>query len=103
MDDGKVAANIMIAGKIYPMRIDVEDEEIFKKAEASIQNRIAERYNDEYSHIERQDILAITLLNVTAELLEYKELNNKRRYTIEKIDRELGVYLEKQCSLDNIE
>jgi hypothetical protein len=102
MDDGKVAANIMIAGKLYRFEIEMEDEEIYRKAESSIQNRIAE-YNREYSHIERQDILAIMLLHVTAGLLEYKMLNNIRRSTIEKIDRELGVYLEKQGSLDNIE
>jgi cell division protein ZapA len=103
MDDGKVAANIMIAGKIYPVRIDVEDEEIYKKAEVSIQNRITEKYRGDYSHVERQDILAITLLNVTADLLKYEELNDERRSTVKKINDKLGIYLEKQCSLDNIE
>jgi cell division protein ZapA len=102
MDDGKVTANITIAGKIYPVRIEVEDEERFKKAEAFIRDRIMDR-NRKHSHVERQDILAIELLNITAKLFECQELNDNRRSVIEKIDREVGIYLEKQCSLDNIE
>ncbi|MDR0385956.1 MAG: cell division protein ZapA [Prevotellaceae bacterium] len=99
--DGKVAANIIIAGRSYPLRVAAEDEEILKKAEVYIRNKM-ESYN-KYSGRDKQDILAIVLLNVTATLLEHQALNDSRRSEIEKIDRELGVYLEKQGSLDNIE
>ncbi|MDR1593035.1 MAG: cell division protein ZapA [Prevotellaceae bacterium] len=99
--DGKVAANITVAGKIYPMRIAAEDEEILKKAEAFIRNKMDEY--SKYSDIDREDILAVVLLNVTANLLEFQQLNDSRRLTVEKIDRELGIYLEQQGSLENIE
>jgi cell division protein ZapA len=98
---GKVAANIFIAGRSYPMRVPTENEEILKKAEAFIRKKL--EYYDKYSDKDKQDILAIMLLNITAELLEYKKLNDSRRSKVEKIDRELGIYLEKQGSLDNIE
>jgi cell division protein ZapA (FtsZ GTPase activity inhibitor) len=99
--DGKVAANIFIAGRRYQMRIAAEDEAILKNAEVFIKNKM--EYYTEYSDKERQDVLAIVLLNVTGELLEYKRLNDSRRLEIEKIDHKLGVYLEEQGSLDNIE
>jgi hypothetical protein len=99
--DGKVAANIIIAGRVYPVRIAVKDEEILKKAEAFIKDKIG--YYDQYPGEDKQDILAIVLLNVTAKLLEYQELNSRRCSEIGKIDRKLGVYLDEQGSLDNIE
>jgi cell division protein ZapA (FtsZ GTPase activity inhibitor) len=98
---GKVTANIIIAGRIYPMRIPAEDEEILKKAEVFIRGKM--EYYDKYSDKDREDRLAVALLNITAELLEYRKLNESRRFKIERIDRELGIYLEKQGSLDNIE
>jgi hypothetical protein len=98
--DGKVTANISIAGRIYPLRIVAENEEILKKAEAFIKGKM-EYYN--YPDQDKQNILAIVLLNVTAQFLEYQQINDNRRSEIEKIDRELGIYLEQQCSLDNIE
>ncbi|MDR0726253.1 MAG: cell division protein ZapA [Prevotellaceae bacterium] len=101
MDD-KVVANIIIAGRSYRMRIAAEDEEILRNAEVFIKNRM-EYYYNEHSDKDTQDRLAIALLNVTGKLLENQKLNDLRRSEIEKIDRKLGVYLEKQGSLDNIE
>jgi hypothetical protein len=99
--DGKVAANIIIAGRIYPVRVAAKDEEILKKAEVFIRDKIG--YYDKYPDKEKQDVLAIVLLNVTTKLLECQKLNNSRRSEIEKIDSKLGVYLDEQGSLDNIE
>jgi replicative DNA helicase len=98
--DGKVAANIMIAGRSYRLGISPENELIFKRAEKFIKETMRDY---DYPDKEKQDILAVTLLDVTVKLLEYQKLNDSRRLEIEKIDRKLGVYLEKQGSLDNIE
>jgi cell division protein ZapA (FtsZ GTPase activity inhibitor) len=99
--DNTVAANIIIAGRSYPMRIAAEDEKILKDAEAFIKKKM--RLGDRYPSIDKQDILAVILLNVVMQMLEYQELNDSRWSEIEKIDRNLGVYLDKQGSLDNIE
>ncbi|MDR1583146.1 MAG: cell division protein ZapA [Prevotellaceae bacterium] len=98
---GKVTANINIAGRIYPMSVEAKEEEIFKKAEALIKDKVGDY--DKYPDKDMQDVLAIILFNVTAQLLEYQKLNDSRCSEIEKIDRDLGIYLEKQGSLDNIE
>jgi cell division protein ZapA (FtsZ GTPase activity inhibitor) len=100
--DGKVVANIIIAGRSYRMRIAAEYEEILRNAEIFIKNRM-EYYYNEYSDKDTQDRLAIVLLNVTGKLLEYQKLNDIQRSEIEEIDRKLGVYLEKQGSFDNVE
>jgi cell division protein ZapA len=99
--DGKVTANITIAGRIYPLRIAAENEEVLKQAEVFIKGKM--EYYKDYPDQDKQNILAIVLLNVTAQLLEYQQINNIRCSEMEKIDRELGIYLEQQCSLDNIE
>jgi cell division protein ZapA (FtsZ GTPase activity inhibitor) len=100
--DGKVVANIIIAGRRYRMRIAAEDEEIFKSAEVFIKNRM-EYYYKEHPNQEMQDRLAMALLNVTGKLLEIQKSNCSWRSKMEELDRTLGVYLEKQGSLDNIE
>jgi cell division protein ZapA (FtsZ GTPase activity inhibitor) len=100
--DGEVAANIFIAGKGYPMKVPPEGEEILRQAEAFVKNKLAE-YCIKYPDQDKRDILAVALVNVAAQLFEYKKLNDSRQSDIEKIDRKLGVYLEKQGSLDNIE
>jgi cell division protein ZapA (FtsZ GTPase activity inhibitor) len=99
--DSKVTANIIIAGRSYRLKIVAEDEKILRESAVFIKNKM-EHYST-YSDQDMQDKLAVMLLNVTGELLEYKRLNDIRRLEIEKIDRNLGVYLEKQGSLDNIE
>ncbi|MDR1886877.1 MAG: cell division protein ZapA [Prevotellaceae bacterium] len=101
MSDGEVAANINIAGRIYQMRVAATDEEILRKAEALIKNGM--RYYDIFPDKDTQDRLAVMLLNMTARLLEYQKLNDSCRSEIERIDRELGVYLDEQGSLDNME
>jgi hypothetical protein len=95
-----IAANITIAGRIYPLRIDPKKEEILRKAEILIKENM--EYYSEYSDRDKQDILAIVLLHTTGRLIECQRLNESRCSEIEKIDNELGVYLEKQGSLDNI-
>ncbi|MDR2382932.1 MAG: cell division protein ZapA [Prevotellaceae bacterium] len=100
--DGKVVANIVIAGRSYRMKIAAEDEEIFRNAEVFIKNRM-EYYFNEHSDKDTQDRLAIALLNVTGKMLENQEINDSRRSKIEEIDLKLGLYLEKQGSLDNME
>jgi cell division protein ZapA (FtsZ GTPase activity inhibitor) len=100
--DREVAANIFIADKKYPVRIAAENEAILKKAETFIKNKIA-GYTAKYPDKDKRDILAVVLLNVSAQLFEYKQLNDSRQSEIEKIDRKLGLYLEEQGSLDNIE
>ncbi|MDR3246947.1 MAG: cell division protein ZapA [Prevotellaceae bacterium] len=102
-DDGKVNANIIIAGKIYRMRVTVEDEGNIRKAEKLIKAEL-----DKYRQFKSPGILeelSVALLNIAVRLVEAQTLsvNKPLRSEVENIDRELGVYLEKQCSLDDIE
>ncbi|MDR1129648.1 MAG: cell division protein ZapA [Prevotellaceae bacterium] len=98
----QVSANIEVAGRIYRLRINAENEEYLRKAENLIKVEIS-RLNVEYHNRDTQDKLSIILLNIAARLIECQELSEVHCREIEKIDRELGIYLERQGSLDNIE
>jgi hypothetical protein len=100
--DGKVVVNVTVAGKIYPMREIVDDEQILKKAEAFIKSKL-DNYSSMYSDESIQDILTVILINTTKELFKGQRISDQRCSKIERIDRTLGYYLEKQGSLDNIE
>jgi cell division protein ZapA len=100
--NSEVTANIKIAGRSYLMRIEASDEEILKKAEALIKNKVG-HYTNNYPDKDMQDALAIILFNLTAQLLEYQKINDIRHSKIEEIDYKLGMYLERQGSLEHIE
>ena len=93
--DGKVVANIIIAGRSYRTKIVAEDEKTVKEAEVLIKNKM-DRYYKDHSDIDTRDRLAIAFLNVTSNALETQKLNNKWYSEIEELDRRLGLYLEKQ-------
>ncbi|MDR1340363.1 MAG: cell division protein ZapA [Prevotellaceae bacterium] len=98
----QISANIEIAGRLYRFRINVENEEYLRKSESLIKAEIS-ILNVKYHNRDMQDKLSIILLNIAARLIECQKLNDIHYTEIEDIDRELGIYLEKQGSLDNIE
>jgi cell division protein ZapA (FtsZ GTPase activity inhibitor) len=98
----RVPANIDIAGRVYQIDVKVENEEYLRKAESLIKAEIS-KLNDGYFNRDIQDKLSVILINTAAQLIECRKLNEVHCTEIEKIDRELGIYLEKQGSLDNIE
>jgi cell division protein ZapA (FtsZ GTPase activity inhibitor) len=97
----KVSANIVIAGRIYPLKVDAENEKSLKDAECLIRNEMSEL--NRYGNQDIQAILSITLLTIATRLIKCQEQNKIYCAEIERIDRKLGIYLEKQGSLDNIE
>jgi cell division protein ZapA (FtsZ GTPase activity inhibitor) len=97
----KVPANIDIAGRLYRIDVNVENEEYLRKAESLIKAEIS-KLNDGYFNRDIQDKLSVILLNTAAQLIECRKLREAHCAEIERIDRELGIYLEKQGSLDNM-
>jgi cell division protein ZapA (FtsZ GTPase activity inhibitor) len=97
----KVSANIVIAGRIYPMKVSVESEEGLREAERLIRNEmnVLSIYKDQ----DIEDRLSVTLLTIAVRLIESQKQNKIHCSEIEKIDRKLGIYLERQGSLDDIE
>jgi cell division protein ZapA (FtsZ GTPase activity inhibitor) len=104
MNDDRVfvSANITIVSRRYEMNVPLEIEEYVRKAESLIEKKISS-LNKEYKDRDIQDKLSIVLLDIATRFLEYQRHSLSYNDEIEKIDRELGFYLEKQGSLDNIE
>jgi cell division protein ZapA (FtsZ GTPase activity inhibitor) len=95
-----VAINMFIANRQYKVDTPPGDEQYVRNAVTFIEDKI--KLLRTFHNKDMQDKLSVILLNIAAHLLETRTRNNIRNAEIEKIDRELGIYLEK-CSLDNIE
>jgi cell division protein ZapA len=99
----EVKANITIAERIYRMKVAVEEEGYIRKAEKLVKSEL-DKYN-RFTTPDIQDKLSVALLNIAVQLVKTQRLSTDKplRSEVENIDRELGVYLEKQGSLDDIE
>ena len=51
MADGKIKINLSIAGRLYPITIDAEEEELYREAAKRLNDKITE-----YSRIPRFDV-----------------------------------------------
>ena len=69
----KLSINIKIDGRNYPLRIDREDEEKYRKA-VKIINEIVLQYRQRYANHDSQDFLAMTAFQF---VLKNLELENK--------------------------
>lgn len=69
----KLSINIKIDGRNYPLKIDREDEEKYRKA-AKIINEIVLQYRQRYANHDEKDFLAMTAFQF---VLKNIELENK--------------------------
>jgi len=69
----KLSINIKIDGRNYPLKIDRNDEEKYRKA-AKIINEIILQYRQKYANHDAQDFLAMTAFQF---VLKNIELENK--------------------------
>jgi len=75
--DGKFHIKLQIVGRYYPLVIEREDEERFRKAAKLINEKVAQ-YKQRYRDKDVQDFLAMTSLQfVLKELDLKKELDNQ--------------------------
>ncbi|MBN2263527.1 MAG: cell division protein ZapA [Prolixibacteraceae bacterium] len=93
MDD-KLAINIMIAERRYPMTIDRGDEEKIRKA-AKILNERVLQYRKAYTGKDNHDFLAMTALQFVIKMLELSENQDVDPFIrqIEQINSEVEKYL----------
>lgn len=65
---GELSIKVVIAGRTYPLTIKREEEESVRKAAKLINDRIKE-YEDNYSVRDKQDLLAMTALQIATQNL----------------------------------
>lgn len=68
---GEISINVNIADRVYPLRINLEEEENVRKAAKQINEKIKE-YAENYSVKDKQDVLAMSALEFAVEGLRIK-------------------------------
>lgn len=90
----KLSINIKIDGRSYPLRVDRENEEKYRKA-AKIINDIVLQYRQKYLTSDSQDVLAMTAIQFVLKSIELEEKVDRSPLfdELKKLDEELGDYL----------
>jgi len=90
----KLSINIKIDGRYYPLKVDRENEEKFRKA-AKIVNDIILQYRQKYLNSDSQDFLAMTAFQFVLKNIELEEKVDKSPLfdELRKLDEDLGDYL----------
>lgn len=90
----KLSINIKIDGRSYPLKVDRENEEKYRKA-AKIINDIVLQYRQKYLTSDSQDVLAMTAIQFVLKTIDLEEKVDQSPMFDEwkKLDEELGDYL----------
>jgi cell division protein ZapA (FtsZ GTPase activity inhibitor) len=90
----KLSINIRIDGRNYPLKVDRENEEKFRKA-AKIINDIVLQYRQKYVNSDSQDVLAMTAFQFVLKTIDLEEKVDQSPLLdeLKKIDEDLGDYL----------
>lgn len=92
----KLSIKLQVVERLYPLTIDRKEEEVIRRA-AKIVNDSVEKYKKNFAFRDNQDLLAMSCLQLAAELLNLK---NKTAITenedeLLEIDKVLTDYLDK--------
>jgi cell division protein ZapA len=90
----KLSIKIKIDGREYPLKVDREEEEKYRKA-AKIINDIILQYRQKYSNSSTQDFLAMTAFQFVLKTIELEEKVDRSAMfdELKKLDEELSDYL----------
>ncbi|MBL0310233.1 MAG: cell division protein ZapA [Bacteroidetes bacterium] len=83
--DDTVSMNVMIAERVYPLRVMLGDEEKVKNAVKLVNDNIKE-YQRQYEGKDKQDYMAMCLLNLATEKVKLlTDVQNSRSLVEEKM------------------
>ena len=90
----KLSIKIKIDGREYPLKVERNDEEKYRKA-AKIINDIILQYRQKYSNSSTQDFLAMTAFQFVLKTIELEEKVDRSPLfdELKKLDEELSDYL----------
>jgi cell division protein ZapA len=96
---GEISIKINIADRVYPLKINSEDEENVRKAAKLVNDRLKE-FQENYAVRDKQDLLSMCVLQIATEHLNLDRQQSTTSLTvtqkIELIDKKLTEYLFKQ-------
>ena len=89
---GEISIKITISDRIYPLKVNMEEEEIVRRAAKMINERIKD-YQDNYAVRDKQDLLSMAVLHyATAVLRTENKVQNQDTAVADKAE-ELDVLL----------
>ncbi len=96
---GEISIKINIADRVYPLKINSEDEENVRKAAKLVNDRIKE-FQENYAVRDKQDLLSMCVLQIATEHLNLDRLQSATSLSVsqqvESIDKKLSEYLFRQ-------
>ena len=92
---GSLAIKIVIAGRTYPLTIEMDEEENLQKAARNIEDSI-NFFQESYAVKDKQDLLAMTALQLATQLLVQQQQSALEQETkqLSDLDATLSTYLE---------
>ena len=89
---GEISIKITISDRIYPLKVNMEEEEIVRRAAKMINERIKD-YQDNYAVRDKQDLLSMAVLHyATAVLRTENKAQNQDTAVADKVE-ELDILL----------
>ena len=96
---GEISIKINIADRVYPLKVEMEEEELIRRAAKMINDRIKE-YQDNYAVKDKQDLLSMSVLHyATASLKAERKVTVEDTTVAEKaylLDHMLTEFFKKQ-------
>ncbi|HYK76509.1 MAG TPA: cell division protein ZapA [Daejeonella sp.] len=84
---GEISIKINIADRVYPLKVNMAEEEVIRRAAKLINDRIKD-YQDNYAVRDKQDLLSMCVLHYATETLKVeKKVMHEDSEVAEKIDR----------------
>lgn len=82
---GEISIKINIADRVYPLKVDMDEEEIVRRAAKLINDRIKE-YQENYAVRDKQDLLSMSVLHyATATLRAEKKMSEDGTEVADKV------------------
>lgn len=83
---GEISIKITISDRIYPLKVNVEEEEIVRRAAKIINERIKD-YQENYAVRDKQDLLSMAVLHyATAVLRTENKVQSQDTALVDKVD-----------------
>jgi len=82
---GEISIKINIADRVYPLKVNMEEEEIIRRAAKLINDRIKD-YQENYAVKDKQDLLSMSVLHyATASLKAERKVTEEDTEIAEKV------------------
>lgn len=93
----EVSLKIVIAGRTYPLSVKKEDEQAVLQAAQEINDKVKE-FEQNYSVRDKQDLLAMSALNLLATLKQKPKQEPELEDEINQLDLFVSDYLKKESN-----